>query len=688
MSTKIQTIMIGSLPMSLSELALAPAIISAAVKNKGHNFAFLDINLKLFEYCNRDHTLYQEKTEELCIGVNHQTDPIIAQWINMIMDRVSVCQYVIISVFSQFSQPVALLLIEKIRTLYPNKIILVGGVGSQKPTDPSVVKPFGQMLLENNLIDSWQSDISTSEIERVLPQQLTLEPVKDVDFSIYELESYDWSKVGRSVPVLGSHGCVRQCSFCDVIKHFSSYSFIEADQLTKQIVQIFQQTGVAKFIFMDSLVNGSMSNFLSLLKNLSHSKDQSWLPPNFSWSGTYICRPRSTQLDCIHKLLPASGVDNLVIGVETGSDRIRFEMQKKFTNQDLLYELDAFKINGVSATLLFFPSWPTETLGDYAETLELFRQLSKYAQAQTVDSVSLGTTGFSLISGTKIDQDKDKIGLEAGPTNFLWRCRSNPELTFWETVRRRLLMAEVCEYYGIPLNQENQFRRYLNINIRKFAKKILDYTGKITTPVHDHHDFLATLPNTHTLFLSVVNSGTTPVKLTISTTDNTSEQSCSPGITDIQYKFVKNYKQSENLVMNFEFDREYIPHLNQYENGDYFANNGIYLQKIFIDQRDITYFGFNQITEQHVVGNIVLPCNYDQHINHRCVITDTVLTWNIAPCAGLQGWILEKLHPVEQQERKTIDLKLQQIFLDLTNLKTGPANLETTHAEYLLQQTD
>jgi tRNA A37 methylthiotransferase MiaB len=166
-------------------------------------------------------------------------------------------------VFSQFSQPVALLLIEKIRTVYPNKIILVGGVGSQKPTDPSVVKPFGQMLLENKLIDSWQSDISVSEIERVLPQQLTLGPVKDVDFSIYELESYDWSETSKSVPVLGSHGCVRQCSFCDVIKHFSSYSFIEADQLTKQIVQIFQQTGVAKFIFMDSLVNGSMSNFLT-----------------------------------------------------------------------------------------------------------------------------------------------------------------------------------------------------------------------------------------------------------------------------------------------------------------------------------------------------------------------------------------------------------------------------------------
>ena len=657
--------MLGSVPMSLSELALAPAIIASVVKNKGHDFAFLDINLKLFEYCNRDHALYQEKTEELQVGANPIADPIIAQWVDMIMDRISACQYVMISVFSQFSQSTALLLTKEIRNRYPNKIILVGGVGSQKPSHVSTTKQFGEILLENKLIDSWQQDTSTSEIDRILPQRLLSRHINDVDFSIYELDSYDWTQGNRSVPVLGSNGCVRQCSFCDVITHFPRYSFIEADQLTKQIVQIFQQTNITKFIFMDSLINGSMSNFLSLLENLSHSKEQLWLPANFSWSSTYICRPQSTQLDRIHKLLPTSGVDNLIIGVETGSDRIRFEMQKKFTNQDLLYELDAFKINGVRTSLLFFPSWPTETLDDYTETLNLFNKLSQYAQMQVVDSVSLGTTGFSLISGTKIDQDKDKIGLEAGPTDFLWRCRSNPELTFWETVRRRLLMATVCEYYGIQVDQENQFRRYLNINIKKFANEILDYAGTITTPVNNHTDFLATLPNTHTLFLSVVNSGTSPVKLTISASNITTEYVCTPGITDVRYNFVKNYKQSEKLVMNFEFDQLHTPVLGQYENGDYFAHNGIYLQKILIDHRDITYFGFNQITEQRIVDTIPLPNDYNQHINYRCVIADTILSWDIAEYTGLQGWILKKLNPLEHQERNIIDLQLQQILSEL-----------------------
>ena len=113
----------------------------------------------------------------------------------MIMDRISACQYVMISVFSQFSQSTALLLIKEIKTRYPDKIILVGGVGSQKPTHVSTTKQFGEILLENKLIDSWQQDTSTSEIDRILPQRLLSRHINDVDFSIYKIDSYVWPRV-------------------------------------------------------------------------------------------------------------------------------------------------------------------------------------------------------------------------------------------------------------------------------------------------------------------------------------------------------------------------------------------------------------------------------------------------------------------------------------------------------------
>jgi hypothetical protein len=48
---KQKVLLLGSVPMSLSELALAPAIIGAEVKQLGHDFKYHDINLMLFEFC-------------------------------------------------------------------------------------------------------------------------------------------------------------------------------------------------------------------------------------------------------------------------------------------------------------------------------------------------------------------------------------------------------------------------------------------------------------------------------------------------------------------------------------------------------------------------------------------------------------------------------------------------------------
>ena len=147
------------------------------------------------------------------------------------------------------------------------------------------------------------ANVGTDIINKWLPGLPSTGRVPSMDFACYSLDQYQWHSGDRSIPLLGSHGCVRQCSFCDVIKQFTKYSFVEADQLTQDIIQAWNQTGIHRVQFMDSLVNGSMSNFLLLLKNLAHARQQGWLPQEFSWSGTYICRPPSSLLDQIHEVV-------------------------------------------------------------------------------------------------------------------------------------------------------------------------------------------------------------------------------------------------------------------------------------------------------------------------------------------------------------------------------------------------
>jgi hypothetical protein len=669
--------MIGSLPMSLNELALAPAIISSKVRKKGYNFKFIDINLELFKKCNQNFSLYQAKTQTLQEFNDIGNDEIISSWNDQIIKKISACQYLIVGVFSHFSQPTAFRFIQQIKQKYPNIKIIVGGIGSQKKvsnSDNDRIRDwvsskfkitnsdnvFGELLLINGMVDGWQTDQTASEIEEKIPTRLNLQStaIPELDFSIYDLESYQWPNGNRSIPMLGSYGCVRQCSFCDVLKHFPKYSFIEADELTKSIVDAYRQTDISKISFMDSLVNGSMSNFLSLLKNLKQSKQNGWLPENFSWSGTYICRPRSTVLDQIHKLLPQSGVDNLVIGVESGSDRVRFEMQKKFTNQDLLYELTAFQQQGVKASLLFFPAWPTETPDDFDDTVKLFHDLAPFAQQGTVESVSLGTSGFGLIDGTPIDQNKDKIGLSAGPAPFLWTCTDNPDLDFWESLRRRFAMADVCENLGIRLDSENTFRNYLHFVLTQHQTLIKEYSGMLPSDIL-HTTNLNTIDLQSSLKMTVINSGNANVQVTLLHNSKIIETyDCDPGSTDLVCKLTTDIDKVDEFTLAFRFEKNHRINWQQYENGDYYNNHGVYLDNIYLDYKNITFWGWNQMVTQLLINPQALPGDYNDHLNKRAVTQDTDLLWKVNAGCSLQKSLLEILEPTEYQQRKDIDRKL------------------------------
>jgi hypothetical protein len=675
---KKQVSMIGSVPLSLNEMQLAPAMLGAIVRNKGHRYQYLDINLELFYACDKQQDLYIEHTEFLQdIIAYRDSNPTIDAWQQSILDRFSTTDILLVNVFSVPSQGAAWRFVYHVRKQYPTIKILIGGIGSHKRIFGSInehnqqwiketfprceTKIFGQILLDNNWVDGWQQDVGTDVLEANLPLLPSDGQNRLVDFSEYKIDNYCWEYDKRSIPMLGSHGCVRQCSFCDVIVHFPKYNFIEADQLSKNIVEVYSQTGIGKIQFMDSLVNGSMSNFLSLLKNLTHAKKQNWLPQDFSWSGTYICRPSSTMLKEIHSYLGSSGADTMVIGVESGSDRVRFEMEKKFTNSDLLHELEAFNQVGVKASLLFFPAWPTETIADFDQTLELFENLATWSHRGTIDSINLGVNGFTLIDNTPIDKNKDAIGLIAGPATFLWKCHTNPTLDYWESLRRRRLMSKWAHSLGISCANEAFFIRNLIFSLEKHRDAITNWTrywnpGLLTVDLDDH---LWSKTSNSNLKLRLINSGSTKVDVELRYGQTVHDLLVEPGVTEFEIDLRRPDRQSIDFQMKFRFAKDYDPQIDCYDSGDYYSKNGIYIDLVMIDSRDITMYGFNQMMKQRwVLDNEFLPADYRQHQNFRAVIADCDLISEIKANVSLHEHISRCQVPATWQELDFLDEKL------------------------------
>lgn len=673
---KLKAFMVGSVPMALDEMQLAPAMLAAAVKERGHVFQYADINMELFDRCHREKPRYFECVDLLQDYTKSINDhDIIMAWQDDIINRLCNQDVFLVNVFSVFSQIPAYRLITSVRSTYPKIKILVGGIGSHKKMFGAVHEhnqcwiedhfkyndrhEFGALLIDNGLIDDWQSDVSTTLIGKHFDKLPTFNYSKKVDFSDYTVQSYEWSNDISRIPLLGSHGCVRQCSFCDVVVHFDRYEFVEADELTKQIVAACEQTKINRVQFMDSLVNGSMTNFLTLLKNLAQARDQGWLPHDFSWSGTYICRPPSKLLTDIHQALRDSGAETLVIGVETGSDRVRFEMDKKFTNNDLVSELQAFEQAGVQASLLFFPAWPTETKEDFQCTLDLLSRLVPFVHQGTVNSISMGTSGFNLIDGTPVYRDREQFGIEPGPTPFLWRCHQNPGLDFWESMRRRLLLGQYSRALGLPVGEETEFLRFLYYVLKNNMAVIADYTGKNQVNIVQEHldpQIWDTVRH-HVITTQWINSNDSPVLLYVWLGKTPYQHWLEPGTNELEWRWDRNHGPV-SIELTFTFSCGHKPDISCHENGDRYATNGVYMHECMIDHRNITLHGFNEITNLAWRYPDRVPFPAHDHFNHRCVIDDSVLTVEIPAGVSLHEHISRHQHP---DKFKEIDQALTQV---------------------------
>jgi len=70
------------------------------------------------------------------------------------------------------------------------------------------------------------------------------------------------------------------------------------------------------------------------------------------------------------------------------------------------------------------------------------------------------------------------IGLMArSGSDILWRLESNPDLTFYERIRRRLILQEVAATLRLPMSRNTAELNQLIDNCRLYNGEIKDYFG-------------------------------------------------------------------------------------------------------------------------------------------------------------------------------------------------------------------
>lgn len=475
-------ILIINVPGTLTNLPLiAPALLKASIKKAGFTCKTVDYNLK-FKH-NNNFKENKSLAESYFLGtgeVPQNIKKLIDIFITEIVDEIIEInpKYLGISVFTYQNQTAAKLIAQELKLRSSTKIIL-GGQGIATGTLHGNLS-FAENLLESKLIDFYIKSEGEQSLVELLKGNFdypginssTFSQIKELDslpfpdYDDYEFKLYQYPVL----PILGSRGCVRACSFCDVHSHWE-YRFRSGKNIADEVITNSKKYNIKKFSFSDSLINGSLKEhkiFCDILAKYNESAVN-----KITYKGQFIIR-KSNQLDDLYwENLAKSGADDLYIGIETGSDAVRKHMNKRFTNEDIDYTLEKFKKYNITCNFLMIVGYPTETKDDFQQTLDMFTKYKNY-QGSVITRVITGST-LGILPGTPLYDDSLHLNIELDNNENNWIAFNNIELTLEERIARTKKLVSHVRNLGFHVDDTGSLVLDIlskNINILNKRTKI------------------------------------------------------------------------------------------------------------------------------------------------------------------------------------------------------------------------
>ena len=467
-------ILIIALPVSaLNYAPAAPALLKACVEQIGFKARTLDLSQSfLLENSRNDFLQYDEDTRSL--QPNNISDPrkvdVVQQWLSNSVDKIKEInpKYVGLSIFSYFMHRSAFVLAERLRKDLKEVKIILGGFGMTQPASSlfkmsgisnldSIIN-FNVVMKEKGLCDYFIVGEGEEGLTSFLldEKRLTESDVDDdkkykapiSDFSDYDLQNYNYVNT-KILPITGSKGCVRKCTFCDIPSKFGRFRYRSGRDIALEIFELKEKYGINHFSFTDSLINGSLSALEEMTIELAEHNNKN-PDDKIRWDGQYISRPKGQTPERIYRLMAESGAEGLTIGLESGSNDVLEAMNKKVRIEDVDWEMEIFDKYRISSVVLLMFGFYNETEEDFLKTINTIIRYQKYVANGTLIRMELGFP-LAVTGETALYTKAHELGIKIHDTNpLLWTAKNNPTLDFKQRIRRRLVAQVVCDELNIP----------------------------------------------------------------------------------------------------------------------------------------------------------------------------------------------------------------------------------------------
>lgn len=257
-----------------------------------------------------------------------------------------------------------------------------------------------------------------------------------------------WSD-GRWNKLTMAHGCYwGKCTFCDVsLDYIKLYEPIAARTLVDRMEELIAQTGETGFHFVDEAAPPALMRELAL-EILRRKLTVTW------WTNIRF-EKRFTRDLCV--LLKASGCIAVSGGLEVASDRLLALIDKGVTVEQVAQVTRNFTEAGVMVHAYLMYGYPTQTVQETVDSLEMVRQLfelgvlqsgfwhqfaltahspvglnpSEYGIIPDYKTISFANNDIAFKDKTGIDHDKFSFGLKKSLFNFMHGVCFDYDLQEW-----------------------------------------------------------------------------------------------------------------------------------------------------------------------------------------------------------------------------------------------------------------
>jgi radical SAM superfamily enzyme YgiQ (UPF0313 family) len=449
---------------------------------------------------------------------------------------------------------------KEIKNRYPHVTIIVGGPQchsfipeSNKNYYDYVVSGEGEQIILD-ILEKIENNIKNEEtivIKQKEGERLNLDNMPRADYSDFNFSEY---MMPNGINAEFSRGCTAKCVFCSET-HFWKFRGRSSGGLLEEVIDLYNRYNINYIWFLDSLVNGNLKELRAFCKGIISSGVK------INWTGYSRCDKRM-DLE-FFKDLANSGCHMLSYGIESGSNNVLKDMDKRVTVDEIEQNLKDSSEVGIKAHTNWIVGFPTEGLQEIFESMTLVCRNRFY-----IDSIS-GGHGFTEPPDTILSQNSEKYGMIKSYYMDNWITRDFKNSKVHRMIR---LIAFNILLNNSPSNSSN----FANFNTSKYYKIKYSDDKKFNNVNYEIFNFNLIFPNINPLADSVVNEiwpllrllwkfrGGYSINIKITPELSKSEFGNRLGC-DLTAEYIFSIDDLGNWVANFNFDFQQDPNAWKYQ---------------------------------------------------------------------------------------------------------------------------